>query len=38
MIGITEREGLKYIAPMSILMRVMGLGVTLLGAALWPGL
>ncbi len=37
MSGMTEREGLKYIAPMSILMGVSGMVVTLIAAAIWPG-
>jgi gluconate:H+ symporter, GntP family len=36
MSGLTEREGLKYLTPMSILMGLTGLLATMLGAALLP--
>jgi GntP family gluconate:H+ symporter len=36
MSGMTEAEGLKFVTPMSIIMGVVGLGVTLLGAWLLP--
>ena len=36
MSGMTEAEGLRFITPMSILMGVTGLVVTLAGAALFP--
>jgi GntP family gluconate:H+ symporter len=36
MSGMTETEGLRYITPMSILMGLVGLGVTVLGAWLLP--
>ena len=36
MSGMTDREGLKYITPLTTLMGFVGLGVTLLGAWLMP--
>ena len=36
MSGMTESEGLKFVTPMSILMGLVGLGVTMLGAWLIP--
>jgi gluconate:H+ symporter, GntP family len=36
MSGLTEREGLRHLTPMSALMGVIGLLVTMLGAALVP--
>jgi GntP family gluconate:H+ symporter len=36
MSGMTEAEGLRFVTPMSILMGVVGLGATLLGAWLFP--
>ena len=36
MSGLTEREGLLHLTPMSILMGMSGLLVTMLGAALVP--
>ena len=36
MSGLTEREGLRHLTPMSALMGVTGLLVTMLGAALVP--
>jgi GntP family gluconate:H+ symporter len=36
MSGMTEAEGLRYVTPMSILMGVVGLAVTLLAAWLMP--
>lgn len=37
MSGMTEREGLKYITPLSILMGTSGIIVTLIAAAIYPG-
>ena len=36
MSGMTEAEGLKYITPMTTLMGVVGLVVTIIGATLFP--
>ena len=36
MSGMTEKESLKTLTPMSLLMGVVGLAVTLIGAALFP--
>lgn len=36
MTGMTETEGLRAVSPMTILMGTVGLGVTLLGAMLFP--
>ncbi|MEM7033587.1 MAG: GntP family permease, partial [Chloroflexota bacterium] len=36
MSGMTEGEGLKFISPMSIMMGVVGLIVTVIGAVLLP--
>jgi hypothetical protein len=36
MSGLTEREGLRHLTPMSILTGVSGLLATMLGAALVP--
>jgi GntP family gluconate:H+ symporter len=36
MSGMTEGEGLRYVTPMSILMGLVGLGVTLLAASVMP--
>jgi gluconate:H+ symporter, GntP family len=36
MSGLTEREGLRYLTPMSILMGLTGLLATMLGAAVLP--
>ncbi len=36
MSGMTEREALRYITPMSILMGAVGLLATIIGAMLWP--
>jgi len=36
MSGMTEGEGLRFISPLSILMGIVGLLVTLLGATLFP--
>jgi GntP family gluconate:H+ symporter len=36
MSGMTEAEGLRFISPMSVVMGVVGLIVTLIGAALLP--
>lgn len=36
MSGMTEGEGLKYITPMTTLMGVVGLVVTIAGAILFP--
>lgn len=36
MSGMTESEGLKYITPMTTLMGLVGLAVTILGATLFP--
>lgn len=36
MSGMTEAEGLKYITPMSIIMGLVGLGVVVAGAVLFP--
>ena len=36
MSGMTEGEGLKYVSPMTTLMGVVGLGVTILGAVYFP--
>lgn len=36
MSGMTEGEGLKYVTPMTTLMGVVGLGVTILGAVYFP--
>lgn len=38
MSGMTERQGLKYITPMTALMGVVGLLTVLAGASLWPRL
>ena len=37
MSGMTEREGLKYITPLSITMGITGLAVVLAAAAVYPG-
>jgi GntP family gluconate:H+ symporter len=36
MSGMTEAEGLRFISPMSVVMGVVGLIVTLIGASLFP--
>jgi GntP family gluconate:H+ symporter len=36
MSGMTEGEGLKYVTPMTTLMGLVGLGVTILGATYFP--
>ena len=36
MSGMTEAEGLKFITPMTALMGLVGLGVTILGATIFP--
>jgi len=36
MSGMTEGEGLRFVTPMSILMGLVGLGVTLLAASIMP--
>jgi len=36
MSGMTEAEGLRFISPMSVVMGVVGLIVTLIGAAVFP--
>jgi GntP family gluconate:H+ symporter len=36
MSGMTEREGLRFVTPMSILMGVTGLLVTMILAAVYP--
>lgn len=36
MSGMTEAEGLKYVTPMTSLMGVVGLGVTILGVMFFP--
>jgi gluconate:H+ symporter, GntP family len=36
MSGMTEGEGLKYVTPMTTLMGLVGLGVTILGAMYFP--
>ncbi|GAB4155804.1 MAG: SLC13 family permease [Planctomycetaceae bacterium] len=38
MSGMTEAEGLKYVTPMTSLMGVVGLIVTMIGVSLWPNL
>jgi len=36
MSGMSEAEGLRFVTPMSIIMGVVGLGITLLGVTLFP--
>jgi GntP family gluconate:H+ symporter len=38
MSGMSEREGLKYITPMTTMMGVVGLVTVLIGVSLWPNL
>ncbi|MFH5806630.1 GntP family permease [Alienimonas sp. DA493] len=35
--GLTEREALATVTPLTVVMAVVGLGVTVAGAWLWPG-
>ncbi|QDT14856.1 GntP family permease [Alienimonas californiensis] len=35
--GLTEREALATVTPLTVVMAVVGLGATLTGAWLWPG-
>ena len=38
MSGMTEREGLKFVTPMTALMGMVGLGIVILGVTLFPNL